>query len=101
LTRRELVCRGAVASGIALEPELQMASTQSLKRAFVGGGFTLISRLAIEDEQRAGALVGLSVRDIDLTRDLSAIARARPALTGAVRSFWRWLSQRFDSRPTP
>jgi DNA-binding transcriptional LysR family regulator len=89
------------AVGIALEPELQMASNQSLKRALVGGGFTLISRLAIEDEQRSGALVGLSVRDVDLTRELSAIARTRPALTGAARSFWRWLSQRIDSRPMP
>jgi DNA-binding transcriptional LysR family regulator len=39
-------------AGVRLEPSAQMASAQSLKRTLAGGGFTLISRLAIEDEQR-------------------------------------------------
>jgi DNA-binding transcriptional LysR family regulator len=80
-------------AGIVLEPQLQMASTQSLKRALATGGFTLISALAIEDEQRAGTLVGIRVADIDLTRDLRAIARRRPALTAADRAFWRWMER--------
>lgn len=81
-------------AGIELQPTLQMASTQSLKRALTSGGFALISRLAIEEEQRAGTLVGLPVDQIDFTRDLQAVARRRPILTGAARSFWRWMSTR-------
>lgn len=86
-------------AGIELQPTLQMASTQSLKRALASGGFTLISRLAIEEEQRAGTLIGLPVTGIDLTRDLQAVARRRPALAGAARGFWRWMSARAASLP--
>lgn len=81
-------------AGIELEPQLQMASTQSLKRALASGGFTLMSALAIEDEQRSGTLVGIPLSDVDLTRDLRAVARVRPELTGAHRAFWRWLEDR-------
>jgi DNA-binding transcriptional LysR family regulator len=50
------VAQAALAhAGIELEPTLQMASTQSLKRTLASGGFTLISRLAIEDERHAHA----------------------------------------------
>jgi DNA-binding transcriptional LysR family regulator len=77
--------------GIELVPALQAASAQSLKRALGGGGFTLISRLTIEAEERAGVLVGLPVRGLELTRELRAIRRRRPAPTGAARTFWRWL----------
>jgi DNA-binding transcriptional LysR family regulator len=79
-------------AGIELEPALQVASAQSLKRTLASGGFTLISRLAIEDEQRAGTLSGIPVSGLDLTRDLCAIARKRPPFTGAARALWRWLS---------
>jgi DNA-binding transcriptional LysR family regulator len=78
-------------AGIELTPDLQAASAESLKRALVGGGFTLISRLTIEAEERAGVLVGLPVRGVDLHRELRAIRRRRPALSTAARAFWRWL----------
>jgi DNA-binding transcriptional LysR family regulator len=80
--------------GVRLEPSAQMASAQSLKRTLAGGGFTLMSRLAIEDEQRAGTLVGIPVADVDLGWDLCAVSRARPPLTGSARVFWRWLQAR-------
>jgi DNA-binding transcriptional LysR family regulator len=79
-------------AGIELTPALQAASFESLKRALVGGGFTLISRLTIEAEERAGALVGLPVRGVDLHRELRAIHRRRPAMSTAARAFWRWLA---------
>jgi DNA-binding transcriptional LysR family regulator len=97
LAREETAGTRAVANaalalaGIELRPALEAASFQSLKRALVGGGFTLISRLTIEAEERAGVLVGLPVRGVDLHRELRAIHRRRPALTGAARAFWRWL----------
>jgi DNA-binding transcriptional LysR family regulator len=98
LAREEASGTRAVASaalsraGIELTPALQAASLQSLKRALVGGGFTLISRLTIEAEQRAGVLVGLPVRGVDLQRELRAIRRRRPAPSSAARAFWRWLA---------
>lgn len=78
-------------AGVELVPALQAASAQSLKRALGGGGFTLISRLTIEVEERAGALVGLPVQGLDLRRDLRAIRRRRPAPSATARAFWRWL----------
>jgi DNA-binding transcriptional LysR family regulator len=98
LAREELAGTRAVATaalaraGIGLTPALEAASFQSLKRALVGGGFTLISRLTIEAEERAGELVGLPVRGVDLHRELRAIRRRRPALSTAARAFWRWLA---------
>jgi DNA-binding transcriptional LysR family regulator len=78
-------------AGIALAPALQAASLQSLKRAIGDGGFTLISELTIGAEQRAGTLVGLPVRGIDLDRELMAIRRRRPPGGEAARAFWTWL----------
>jgi DNA-binding transcriptional LysR family regulator len=97
LAREEAAGTRAVATaalaraGIELTPALEASSFQSLKRALVGGGFTLISRLTIEAEERAGVLVGLPVRGVDLHRELRAIHRRRPALSTAARAFWRWL----------
>jgi DNA-binding transcriptional LysR family regulator len=81
-------------AGIRLTPALQVASFQSLKRAVAGGGFTLISELTIEAEQRAGTHVAIPVRGIDLRRDLRAVRRRRPALSAAARPLWRWLRDR-------
>jgi DNA-binding transcriptional LysR family regulator len=83
-------------AGVELTPALQAASAQSLKRALAGGGFTLISRLAIEAEERAGVLAGLPLRGVGLQRELRAIRRRRPALSTAARAFWRWLATHTD-----
>jgi DNA-binding transcriptional LysR family regulator len=82
------------AAGVELTPTLQAASAQSLKRALTAGGFTLMSRLAIEAEERAGTLAGVRVRGLDLKRELCAVRRRRPAAIGAARKFWRWLDKR-------
>jgi DNA-binding transcriptional LysR family regulator len=79
-------------AGVELTPALQAASAQSLKRAVAGGGFTLMSPLAVEAEERAGVLVGLPVRGVDLQRELRAIRRRRPAPSTSARAFWRWLA---------
>jgi DNA-binding transcriptional LysR family regulator len=83
-------------AGVELTPALQAASAQSLKRALGGSGFTLISRLTIEAEERAGVLVGLPLRGVDLKRELRAICRRRPAPSAAARAFWRWLTTHTD-----
>ncbi|MCW3014161.1 MAG: transcriptional regulator, LysR family [Solirubrobacterales bacterium] len=99
LAREEFAGTRAVATaalaraGIELSPAFEAASIQSLKRALIGGSFTLLSRLTIEAEERAGVLVGLPVRGVDLHRELRAIHRRRPALSTAARAFWRWLGR--------
>ena len=88
------VAEGALARiGVELAPAMQAASFQSLKRALDAGGFTVISELTIEAEQRTGTLVGLPIRGVDLRRELHAIRRRRPALSAAGRLFWRWLRE--------
>ena len=56
------------------------------------GGFTLISRLAVEAEVRAGTLRALEVTGADLTRPLRAVRRRRPALRADAKRFWAFLS---------
>jgi DNA-binding transcriptional LysR family regulator len=99
---RAVAAQALARAGAELEPALEAASTQSLKRALGPSGFTIISRLAIAEEERAGTLVGLPLRKVDLTRELRAARRPRDGAGGAARAFWRWLAERHgpeDSRP--
>jgi DNA-binding transcriptional LysR family regulator len=96
---RAVATAALAAQGVMLTPALEVASTQSLKRMIATGGFSILSRLAIADEERSGSLVGLDLRGVDLSRDLRAI-RQRPRGPGArprrspAHTFWTWLSQR-------
>ncbi len=95
---RAVATAALATAGIELRPVLQAASAQSLKRALEDGGFTLISGITIEAEQRAGTLTGIPIRGLDLKRELKAIRRRRPAPTGPARALWRWLA---DVAATP
>jgi DNA-binding transcriptional LysR family regulator len=77
--------------GVELEPALQAASSQSLKRMVAEGGFTLLSRRTLEAEEAAGTLRAVSVVGVDLVRDLRAVRRRRPAPSPPARRLWRWL----------
>ena len=82
--------------GIVLTAALEVASTESLKRMIAQGGFSILSRLAIAEEQRAGLLVGVTLRDLALDRELRAVRRrprrdARGSGQSAARTFWAWL----------
>jgi DNA-binding transcriptional LysR family regulator len=81
-------------AGIALEPSLEVASSQSLKRALAGGGFALISRLVVAAEVQAGELHALPVADVRLERDLMAVRDAHTQMRAStdVAAFWRWLA---------
>jgi DNA-binding transcriptional LysR family regulator len=92
-TRAVAAAALARAGGPELEPTLETASTQSLKRAVLDGGFTLISRLAVEAEVQAGTLCALRVTGADLVRPLRAVRRRRPAPDAHARRFWRYLSE--------
>jgi DNA-binding transcriptional LysR family regulator len=76
--------------GIVLVPALEAASTEGLKRAVLGGGFALLSRLAVEEEVASGALAAVPVQELDLRRELRAVRlSARP---GPAALLWDWLS---------
>jgi DNA-binding transcriptional LysR family regulator len=79
--------------GIELHPALQAASSQSLKRMVAERGFTLLSRRTIEAEEAAGTLRAVPVSGVDLTRDLRAVRRRRPAPSAPVRRLWGWLER--------
>ena len=87
-------------AGIELTPAMQAASFQSLKHALAGGGFALISELTIGVEQRAGSLVAIPVRGLDLQRELGAVRRRRTKLSAPALPFWRWLRDRAQARDT-
>jgi DNA-binding transcriptional LysR family regulator len=78
--------------GVTLEPTAELASTQSLKRAVLSGGFTLLSRLAVQAEQQAGTLVALPVRDVELRRELRAVRVSGAPLPFRARRFWAFLA---------
>lgn len=90
---RAVAAAALATAGIKLEPAMEAASTQSLKRALASSGFTIISRLAIVEEQRASTLVGRSIRGVDLSRELVAIRRSRRSQTAGARAFWQWLTR--------
>jgi len=91
-TRAVAAAALARAGAPVLEPTLEAASTQSLKRAVLDGGFTLISQLAVEAEIEAGTLHSLRVTGVDLTRPLRAVRRRRPPPRGDPARFWRFLA---------
>ena len=52
---------------------LEVASTESVKRALATRGFALLSHLAVAAETQRGTLHAIPVRDVDLTRELRAV----------------------------
>jgi DNA-binding transcriptional LysR family regulator len=76
--------------GIVLVPALEAASTEGLKRAVLGGGFALLSRLAVEEEVANGSLAAVPVPELDLRRELRAVRLS--ARRGPAALLWDWLS---------
>jgi DNA-binding transcriptional LysR family regulator len=91
---RAVATAGLASVGVELIPSLEAASTQSIKRALNAGGFALLSALAVETERRAGTLHILTVRGVELARDLRAIRKQRRRLPAASQRFWDWLQRR-------
>jgi DNA-binding transcriptional LysR family regulator len=89
---RAVAAAALAAAGVELEPALELASAQSVKRALAGGGFALLSRLAIEAEEQAGTLHALRLREGGLERELRAVRRQRARRGAAATAFWRWLA---------
>jgi DNA-binding transcriptional LysR family regulator len=81
------------AAGVELHPTLEVSSAEGLKRAVLGGGFTLLSERVVATEIAAGTLAAVPVTGVELHRSLRAVRRRRPAPTGVARSFWEWLGR--------
>jgi DNA-binding transcriptional LysR family regulator len=94
LSGTRVVAESALAAaGISLAETMSVASTQSLKRAIAGGGFTIISELSVEAEIRSGVLVALPLRGLDLSRELQAVRRPNGPYRAPALAFWRWLGE--------
>lgn len=101
LSGTRVVAESALAAaGVSLEPTMSVASSQSLKRAVAAGGFTILSELAVDAEQRSGALVSLGLRGLDLERELRAVRRTRATHRPPARAFWQWLVELGGDRPS-
>jgi DNA-binding transcriptional LysR family regulator len=92
---RAVAATALAAHGIALDPALETPSIQGLKRAVLGGGFTLLSRAAVKEEVAAGGLHTLVLYNVDLNRSLRAVRSSRgPRPAGPAGRFWTWLRER-------
>jgi DNA-binding transcriptional LysR family regulator len=80
------------AAGVPLTPVLEVASTESVKRALSAGGFALLSRLGVTAEVESGALHTIAVKDVDLGRELRAVRDPRARASADARALWAWLS---------
>lgn len=80
------------AAHVEVVPALEMSSTESVKRALAAGGFSLLSLLAVQAEQRAGTLHVVNVPDLGLQRELHAIRLRRGRSRRAAASLWQWMT---------
>ena len=85
--------------GVELTPMLEVASTESVKRALRTGGFALLSQLAVAAETRAKTLHQMPVKDLDLARELRAVRLANAPAPRHVAAFWAWLGDLRRAEP--
>ncbi len=88
---RAVAVQTLAGAGVTLRPTLEVSSAEGLKRAVLGGGFTLLSERVVATEIAAGTLAAIPVAGVELHRSLRAVRRRRPAPTGVARAFWEWL----------
>lgn len=79
--------------GVALEPDLSLSSLEAMKRSLLAGGFTLISRLALEPEVAAGLLTAVPIKGLAIERSLIAIRRRDRHRREPGRRLWDWLDR--------
>ena len=90
---RTVAAAALAAVGVEIAPALELASTESVKRALTSGGFGLLSRLAVVAEERSGALTAVPLRNLPLTRELRAVRDPRRTLPPPAERFWAWLRE--------
>jgi DNA-binding transcriptional LysR family regulator len=80
------------------------SSADGLKRAVLGGGFTLLSERVVANELAAGTLAAIPVAGVELGRSLRGAPRAtRAARSGAsiLRLAWHTSGSVSSSKATP
>lgn len=80
-------------AGVELTPDLQLASLEGVKRALPGGGFTLISQLAVQAETHSRTLHALRIHDASLQRQLVAVRLRGATAQAGAELFWSFLSR--------
>ena len=75
-------------SGLQLEAVMEMSNPEAVKQAVQGGlGLAFLSRFAIAAELKAKTLVPVSVRGLDVRRELKIVHRRDKHLSRAARAF--------------
>lgn len=82
--------RGA---GVRLTASFDLASLGGVKLSLAGGGFALISELAVQDEVRAGSLATVPLEGAKMERILFAVRADHAFPSNATKRFWEFLSR--------
>jgi DNA-binding transcriptional LysR family regulator len=98
---RSLALEAARRLGIELRPQLAVSSTEALRRTVLGGGFTIISSLAVEEEWGPDVLRALPIHGADLSRAFYAIRCEHSTPLRMARQFWSWLARTSSERGVP
>jgi DNA-binding transcriptional LysR family regulator len=75
-------------SDLKLETVMEMENPESVKKAVQSGlGISFISRLAVETELKAKSLVAVSIKSLDINRELKIVYRKDKHLGRAAQTF--------------
>lgn len=87
---REALERALGKAGVDVAPRLVLASSAAIKSAVESGeGVTVLSRLVVADELRAGRLVAVDVDGLDMRRSLRAVWPSGVRLSQPARELLR------------
>ena len=83
-------------AALLLEPIMEMENPESVKKAVLSGlGIAFISRFAVETELKAKTLIAVSIRDLNIERELKIVYRKDKHLGRAAKAFIE-MARRFD-----
>jgi len=89
---RDVVAAALRRHGVEAEPVLSLGSTEAIKRAVAAGmGVAILSKLAVEDELRAGALKTLKLLGVTLERPFHVVLSRDHLPTQAMQAFLEML----------
>lgn len=73
---------------LAVQPVMEMENPESVKKAVQSGlGIAFISKFAVEAELKAKSLIAVSVRGLDIRRELKIVHRKDKHLSRAAKTF--------------
>ncbi len=93
---RAVVEQALAAKGISVHPVMSLGSIEAVKRAVMAGvGLAIVSELAIETERQAGALLVVTLSDLQLRRPLHQVELKGKTRGFASRAFLEMLTKQF------